>query len=81
MMKIKVLYFAEAERVAGVREETVEFSGKSIDEFLHYLATKHPNLNTLVDKITVAVNMEYANRGASLKSGDIVAIIPPVQGG
>ncbi len=80
-MKIKVLYFAEAERIVGVREEIVEFSGKSVGELLDYLVSKHPNLDVLVNKIAVAVNMEYVDKDALLKNGDTLAIIPPVQGG
>lgn len=76
-----MLYFAEAERIIGVREETVEFRGKSVSEFLDYLVIKHPELNTLINKIAVAVNMEYADKDVSLNEGDTVAIIPPVQGG
>lgn len=76
-----MLYFAEAERIIGVREETVEFNGKSVSEFLDYLVIKHPELNTLINKTAVAVNMEYADKDVSLNEGDTVAIIPPVQGG
>ncbi len=80
-MKIKVLYFAEAERITGLHEEIIQFSGSSVEEFSHYIVVKHPELNTLVNKITVAVNMEYVDKDTLLKNGDTLAIIPPVQGG
>ncbi len=80
-MKVKVLYFAEAERIVGVREEIVKFNGRSVGEFLTYLVARHPELSVLINKIAVAVNMEYVDKDALLKSGDTLAIIPPVQGG
>jgi len=80
-MKIKVLYFADAEKVVGIHEEIIQFNGKSVGEFLDFIVTKHPELKVLIDKITVAVNMEYVDYAVRLKNGDILAIIPPVQGG
>ena len=80
-MKIKVLYFADAERVVGLHEEMIQFKGNNVDEFLHYIVVKHPELNTLINKIAVAVNMKYASNADPLKNGDTLAIIPPVQGG
>ncbi len=80
-MKIKVLYFAEAERIAGLHEEIMQFNGSSVEEFLHYIVVKHPRLNTIANKIAVAVNMEYVDKDTILKNGDTLAIIPPVQGG
>ncbi len=80
-MKIKVFYFAEAERIVGLHEEMMQFDRKSVGELLHYIIVKHPELNTLINRIAVAVNMEYANNAVLLKDGDTLAIIPPVQGG
>ena len=50
------------------------------------LAERYPKLAPLVldeDNITLALNEEYVPAGAvlSLKSGDVVALIPPISGG
>jgi molybdopterin converting factor small subunit len=49
------------------------------------LAEKYPKLAPLVldeDNITFALNEEYVSTGVQkLKSGDVVALIPPISGG
>lgn len=48
------------------------------------LAEKYSNLASLVldeDNITLALNEEYVTGVQKLKSGDVVALIPPISGG
>jgi sulfur-carrier protein len=48
------------------------------------LATMYPKLATMVldeDSLTLAVNEEYVTDTLLLKSGDTVALIPPISGG
>jgi molybdopterin converting factor small subunit len=48
------------------------------------LAEKYPKLAPLVldeDNITFALNEEYVTGVQKLKSGDVVALIPPISGG
>lgn len=50
------------------------------------LAEKYPKLAPLVldeDNITLALNEEYVSTGEvlKLKSGDVIALIPPISGG
>ena len=52
----------------------------------HKLASMFPKLSTLVldeDNLTLALNEEYVEPGnvVNLKTGDTVALIPPISGG
>jgi len=75
-------------------EESVWFDGAPLALQAHAnaslnsksLAEKYHKLAPLVldeDNITLALNEEYVPAGAvlNLKSGDVVALIPPISGG
>ena len=80
-MKIKILYFAEARKTAGKKEECVNFSGKTILDLKNFILYSQPKLKEIINESAFALNLEYANEMAELKEGDVVAIIPPVEGG
>jgi molybdopterin synthase catalytic subunit/molybdopterin converting factor small subunit len=52
-----------------------------ISSLLEHYARVEPKLNGLLGSLAVSVNQEYANRSASLRDGDEVALLPPVSGG
>lgn len=88
-VKIKVLFFASArEAVGGIAE--IELSLKAqhatTTGVRQMLADAYPKLATMVldeDSITLALNEEYVDAGQvlNLKTGDTVALIPPISGG
>lgn len=92
-MKVKILFFASARELAGVREvdADIPIPSDSTDGTLRpchvrkYLAQEFPGLQEIIDEVTLAVNLEYLSRAAEdnvvLSSGDEVALIPPISGG
>ena len=86
---IKVLFFASAREAAGgVSCADVELpAGSATTTTLRRkLAEIYPDLESMVvdeDNITLALNEEYVTAGQELglKSGDTVALIPPISGG
>jgi len=56
----------------------------SIPEFFEILESRHTKLKdkNILSSVLVAVNLEYVEvEDGKIKSGDEVAIIPPVSGG
>jgi len=85
-LQIKVLFFASAREAAkGTTETTLVLdSGADTAILRNVLAEKYPKLAPLVldeDNITFALNEEYVTGVQKLKSGDVVALIPPISGG
>lgn len=84
---IKVLFFASAREAAGTQEVQLTLHhGDDTSALRTQLAETYPKLAQFVlddDSITLAVNEEYVPHGESvaLKSGDTVALIPPISGG
>lgn len=80
-MKLEVLFFGITADIAKEKSIQLEIEeGLTVEELRRLLSSKYPKL-TDYKNFSVAVNMEYATNEVVLKSGDAVALIPPVSGG
>lgn len=83
-MTLKILYFARLKESFGRAEEDFDFAGGTVAELTAALASRG---GAWAEELApgrvfrVAVNQELAPPSAPLKSGDEVAIFPPVTGG
>lgn len=82
-MQVKVMLFAGLRELLG--SELIEgFEGDrvSVSEFRLRLGERYPQLGPHLECAAIAVNEEYVRDGAmEIRSGDVVALIPPVSGG
>ena len=81
VMRVKILFFAEAKRAVGLEETEIDFDGANISDLKEFLKDQFPSINNVLEGSAFAVNKEYARLQKTLKDGDTVAIIPPVEGG
>jgi len=85
---IKVLFFASAREAAGdITSVDLELdAGADTASLRKLLAELYPKLAPMVldeENLTLALNEEYVADGQilPLKTGDIIALIPPISGG
>lgn len=76
---IKVLLFANLQESVGKDQLELEIEQTTVED-LKIELQKIYHLPDL-DQVMTAVNEEYAKNDHFVKSGDIVAFIPPVSGG
>ena len=89
MISIQVLFFASAREAAGnISSATIELSPDQANTqaLRKQLAETYPALATMVldeTNVTLALNEEYVtpDQIVPLKTGDTVALIPPISGG
>ncbi|MDC9723732.1 MAG: MoaD/ThiS family protein [Urechidicola sp.] len=80
-MQLEVLFFGITADIATEKSIQLEIEeGLSVEKLRIFLQIKYPNLSNYKN-YSVAVNMEYASDDVVLKTGDAVALIPPVSGG
>ncbi len=82
MIRVKMIYFAQAREAAGTKDE--EFSlekQSSVRTALSKAFEAHPKLRPLEKAIKVALNEEITEADVTLRDGDRVALLPPVVGG
>ena len=80
-MRLQVLLFASYADAFGATEVAVEIpEGATVRDLLSAVRAMVPNA-TLPPQPLIAVNQRYAAPGDLVRSGDEVALIPPVAGG
>jgi molybdopterin synthase sulfur carrier subunit len=83
---MKILYFAWLKSKVGIGEEAVTPPAEvaTVGALLDWLSTRGPkHAAALANRsiVRVAVNQEYAGLDHPVKTGDEVALFPPVTGG
>jgi molybdopterin converting factor subunit 1 len=81
-MRVRILFFGGLKDLAGKSSDLLELPDGALvrDVLAHYVA-RVPRLKESLSSLAVAVNQEYAGVETELKSGDEVALLPPVSGG
>jgi len=81
-MRVGVLFFGVLKDLAGKSSEPLDLpDGAMVRDVLEHYASQLPVLKESLAALAVAVNQQYAGGETKLKSGDEVALLPPVSGG
>ncbi|MFZ3579301.1 molybdopterin converting factor subunit 1 [Virgibacillus sp. DJP39] len=76
---IDVLFFAELQEKVGEGKVTIKADGITLADLKTKLLAAYQLEN--LDNVMIAINEEYAQDETVIKTGDVVALIPPVSGG
>jgi len=86
-LQVEVLFFARLRELAGTSSSAVAVSpgssgaGVTARDAWDAACAEHPRLLGADVGLRVAVNQAYASWDTTIRSGDVVAFIPPVAGG
>jgi molybdopterin synthase catalytic subunit len=81
-MKITVQFFSFLRPLVGHNEIELELPARAtVADALAALHEKFPRLREAEKTTLIAVGMEFANRSSALRDGDVVSLMPPLQGG
>lgn len=81
-MQIKVLFFGALKELAGSGSDALVLpEGSTLGDLVRHYEERLPRLREWSGAMAMAVNQEYSGPEARLKSGDEVALLPPVSGG
>lgn len=82
-MKLNVLFFSALQDVTGCATLDFETDADRLTagELLAELAGRWPGLEAWSDRILLAADLEFIDRGTALRDGQEIAFMPPVQGG
>ena len=81
-MNVRVQFFAQLRDLAGA--ETVEINlpeKTTVSDLLAKIYEQTPSLRASDTTILVGVGVEFVGRDYQLRPNELVAIMPPVQGG
>ena len=86
IMELNVLLFASLKDAAGAEQIRVQIPAQvetpvTVADFLVECGRQYPVLEAWLPHVRVAVNCAYASVEETVKSGDEIALLPPVSGG
>lgn len=83
-VNVRILFFAKSRELSGIDEINIQLpSETSFNKLLNILCEKF-NINIIRDTLILAINENYCDNTddiLKLKTGDEIAIIPPISGG
>lgn len=82
-MQVTLLFFAAARDATGRSKDVVELPAEvtNVAELVAWLGGQYPPLQSYLDCLRIAQNEQFADAAAPIRSGDTLAVIPPVAGG
>ncbi|HTA25724.1 MAG TPA: molybdenum cofactor biosynthesis protein MoaE [Terriglobales bacterium] len=81
-MQVRVLFFGILKDLTGYSSDLLELpEHATLRDLLAHYQQQIPRLSQLASSLAMSINQEYAPPESSLKSGDEVALLPPVSGG
>lgn len=81
-MTIKVEFYSILRDLVGAAELEVSIpEGATVADLLESLYASHPPLAEWNNRLLLAANLDYVERSHVLRPGEIVSVMPPVQGG
>ena len=83
MKNVTVLYFAAIRDLAGTSSEALSLPDevRTIDDFVTYLGGQRAALANALRAVRIARNETFVTLAEPVETGDVLALIPPVQGG
>jgi MoaE-MoaD fusion protein len=81
-MHIRVLFFGMLKDLTGRSADSLELPDHAtLHDLLAHYQQQIPRLTQISASLAMSINQEYASPDSQLKSGDEVALLPPVSGG
>lgn len=81
-MNVRIQFFSFLRTSAGQNELTLELpAGATIADLLAQLSERQPRLRDVEQTVLIAIGVEFAGHDAMLHEGDVVSLMPPLQGG
>ena len=79
-MLIQIQYFAHLRSLGG--PDSIELAdGTTVEILLHKLFQQRPSLEFWNKHLLIAAGTEWVRRDYVVKAGDLISLMPPVQGG
>ena len=81
-MNVRVQFYAQLRDLAGASEFNVDLPDRSaVGDLLAKLYERTPALRSRDKSILISVGVEFVDRNYQLEAGEVISIMPPVQGG
>jgi MoaD family protein len=81
-MKVRAEFYSRLKEVVGERALDISLpKDASVNDLFEQLKERYPQLQDFEKSMLFGVGVEFVDRNHALNEGDVIAIMPPVQGG
>ncbi len=81
-MKVRTEFYSRLREIVGAPALEVELpDDATVHELVEKLCGDYPRLRDFTKSVLFGIGVEFVQANHSLDDGDVVAIMPPVQGG
>ena len=82
-MTVKILFFSLLREIVGKEEvePQVSFEPCTVGSILNQVYTQWPSLKDWDSSILISLDLDYVNREVEVVDGQVIALMPPLQGG
>ena len=81
-MKVEVQFFSRLRDIVGGSKLDLDLpESETLGSLLTRLYADYPEMSRWDKHLLLAVGLDYVERSQALRDGDVVSVMPPVQGG
>ncbi|MDQ2867498.1 MAG: MoaD/ThiS family protein [Verrucomicrobiota bacterium] len=81
-MKVRAEFFSRLREIAGTSALEIDLSqSASVDDLFIALRGRFPEFARFEQSVLFGLGVAFVDRRHALREGDVIAIMPPVQGG
>jgi molybdopterin converting factor small subunit len=81
-MKVRAEFYSRLKEIIGAPALEISLrKNATVNDLFEQLEESHPQLRDFEKSMLFGVGVEFVDRNHVLNDGDVIAIMPPVQGG
>ena len=81
-MKVRAEFYSRLKEIIGALALDISLpENATVNDLFEQLKESHPKLRDFEKSMLFGVGVEFVDRNHVLNDGDVIAIMPPVQGG
>ncbi len=81
-MKMRAEFYSRLKEIIGAPALEISLpQNATVNDLFEQLQANHPQLRDFEKSVLFGVGVEFVDRNRALNDGDMIAIMPPVQGG
>ena len=81
-MKVRAEFYSGLKEIIGARALDISLpKNATVNDLFEQLKQSYPKLRDFEKSMLFGVGIEFVDRNHVLNDGDVIAIMPPVQGG
>jgi MoaD family protein len=81
-LRVRAEFYSRLREIVGAPSLEIALNkGATVRELVKKLSDEHPQLCDFEKSMLFGIGVEFVDRDHLLKDGDVIAIMPPVQGG